>query len=165
MLDSRSVTVRDQGAVQGYDAAQHIKGRRRHGLVDTRGLLLVVLVTAASVQGRAGGRHVIANFRARYPRLRYLWADRGHAGQFATGARSVYRWTVDIVGAALHRPYFQVQRRRWVVERTFGWFNRYRRLSKDYERLTTSSEALIQLSMIQLIVRRLATRQARNWPY
>ena len=162
ILDSQSVKVTDQGGVQGYDAAKHVKGRKRHVLVDTLGLLLVVLVTAASVQDRDGGQCVVATARARYPRLRHVWADRGYAGQFATWVRAVCRWSVEIVGAAIHRPYFQVQQRRWVVERTFGWLNRYRRLSKDYERLTTSSEALIELSMTHLMVRRLATRQARN---
>jgi putative transposase len=162
ILDSQSVKVTDQGGVTGYDAGKQVKGRKRHLLVDTQGLLLLILVTAASVADRTAGRQVLERAQGAYPRLRHLWADRGYAGQFADWVRSVCKWTVEIVGASVKVPYFEVQKRRWVVERTFGWLNRYRRLSKDYEYRTASSEALIRLAMTHVMVRRLARRQARN---
>jgi len=162
ILDSQSVKVADQGGPSGYDAGKQVKGRKRHLLVDTQGWLLLILVTAASVSDPAGGRQLLERAKARYRRLRHLWADRAYAGRFAEWVRRTCAWTIELVGAQIKLPYFAVQKRRWVVERTFGWLNRYRRLSKDYEYHTASSEALIRLAMIHVMVRRLAQRQARN---
>ena len=161
VLDSQSVKVTDPGGAVGYDAGKKIKGRKRHLLVDTLGLLLVVWVSAANVSDRAGGQHVLERVGAPLRRLRRVWADRAYRGGLVTWAWEQGRLVLETVGSAVKLTRFSVQRRRWVVERTFGWLNRYRRLSKDYEGLTVSSEAWIQIAMINLMVQRLAVHRRR----
>jgi putative transposase len=133
-----------------------VKGRKRHLLVDTLGLLLVVIVHSAHWQDRDAARLVLALAYQRFPRLRHVWADGGYAGQLVTWTAGVLGWVVEIVKRSSPAVGFVVLPRRWVVERTFAWLGRYRRLSKDYEALTLSSEAMIQIAMIQLMLRRLA---------
>ena len=144
--------------VRGFDAGNKVKGRKRHILVDTMGLLLMVVVHAASIQDRDGVKLVLAKVTARFPRLQLIWADGGYAGQLVDWVKTVCQWVLEIVKRSDDIKGFQVLPRRWVVERTFGWLGRYRRLSKDYEGLPETSEALIYAAMIHLMVRRLARR-------
>jgi putative transposase len=133
-----------------------VKGRKRHIVVDTMGLLLAVVVHAASVQDRDGAYAVLAKLAGRFPRLRLIWADGGYGGQVAELVKLTWGWTVAIVTRATDAVGFTVLPRRWVVERTFGWFGRYRGLSKDYEQLPESSEAMVMIAMIQVMLKRLA---------
>lgn len=158
ILDSQSVKTTEVPGVRGYDAGKKVKGRKRHILVDAMGLLLMVVVHAASIQDRDGAKLVLAKVTQRFPRLQLIWADGGYAGKLVDWVKTVCHWVLEIVKRSDDVKGFQVLPRRWVVERTFGWLGRYRRLSKDYEGLPETSEALIYAAMIHLMVRRLARR-------
>jgi putative transposase len=145
-----------KGGPRGYDAGKHVTGRKRHIIVDTEGLLLRVVVHAANVQDRDGGKMVVADVATSgaFPRLEHLWAD-GADGGTVEFARDYAGLRLEVVKRAPDTKGFVVQPRRWVVERTFGWFGRNRALSKDYEALPESSEAWIYLAMIHLMLKRL----------
>ncbi len=132
-----------------------MKGRKRHGLVDTLGLLAAVVVHAADVQDRDGAKLVLAKARERCPRLQRLWADGNYAGQLVDWVQEQYGWVLEIVKRPAEAKGFQLLPKRWIVERTLAWLGRYRRLSKDYEATTASSEAWITIAMIHIMVRRL----------
>lgn len=117
--------------------------------------MLAVVVHAASIQDRDGAKLVLAKLKGRFSRLKLIWADGGYAGQLIDWTRKFGRWVLEIVKRSDDMTGFVVLPKRWIVERTFGWFKRYRRLSKDYEVLPESSEAVIYLSMTHLMVRRL----------
>jgi putative transposase len=119
------------------------------------GLVLAVVVHAASIQDRDGAKLVLAKLKGRFSRLKLIWADGGYAGQLIDWTRKLGRWVLEIVKRSDDMTGFVVLPKRWIVERTFGWFKRYRRLSKDYEVLPESSEAVIYLAMTHLMVRRL----------
>lgn len=125
-------------------------------MVDTLGLIVAVVVHAANVQDRDGAKLVLRTLRGRCPRLRLIWADAGYAGQLLAWVTRAMRVTMEIVSKHPGQRTFVVLPKRWIVERTFAWLGRYRRLSKDYEQTTRSSEAWIYLAMIHLMVRRLA---------
>ena len=133
-----------------------MKGRKRFLVVDTEGWLLGLWVDSAATQDRDGGVIVLQQVQRDHPRLRHLWVDRAFAGTFAEWVRQALGWSIAVVGKLAGQVGFQVLPRRWVVERTLGWWNRQRRLSKDYEALEESSEAWIYLTMIGLMARRLA---------
>jgi putative transposase len=141
--------------VRGYDAAKKVKGRKRHILVDTIGLLLIVVVHTANIQDRDGAKLVLDQVKDVFPRLELIWADAGYSGKLVDWVNSVCGWMLEIVKRNDDVKGFQVLPRRWVVERTFGWLGRYRRLSKDYEGLTESSQAFIYAAMIHIMVKRL----------
>jgi len=124
--------------------------------VDTIGLLLIVVVHTANIQDRDGAKLVLEQIKGNFSRLELIWADAGYSGQLVDWVNSVCGWILEIVKRSSDIKGFQVLPHRWVVERTFGWLGRYRRLSKDYEGLTESSQALIYAAMIHLMVRRLA---------
>ena len=132
-----------------------MNGRKRHIAVDTLGLLLAVAVHAASVQDRDGARLVLARLVGRFPRLELIWADGGYAGQLVESVAAMLGWTLAIVKRADDLRGFRVLPKRWIVERTFGWLGRYRRLSKDSEERTGSGEAMLYLAMTHLMIRRL----------
>jgi putative transposase len=132
-----------------------VTGRKRHIVVDTLGLLLVVVVHAANIQDRDGAKLVLAKLVGRFPRLKLIWADGGYAGQLVEWVRTLGGWLLEIVKRPPDSHQFQVLPRRWVVERTFAWLGRCRRLSKDYEELPQTSEAWVQIAMIHLMLRRL----------
>ncbi len=135
-----------------------MSGRKRHLLVDTQGLLLEVVVHPASVQERAGGEALLARAKARPScgRLAKVWADGGYDGEpFRGWVREHCGWELEVVVKPANQKGFAVLPRRWVVERSFGWLGRSRRLSKDYEETPASEEAFVRLAMIQLMLRRL----------
>lgn len=141
----------------GYDAAKHLKGRKLHLLVDTLGLVLVAVVTAASVSERDGARLVFATIRDRFPRLLWIWVDAGYAGADFTGwVMQTYHWILRVVRRPQQTKGFVKLPVRWRVERTFGWLNWCRRFSKDYEGLPETHEAMVYAAMVRLMVRRLA---------
>lgn len=132
-----------------------MKGRKRHIVVDTMGLLLAVVVHAADIQDRDGAKLVLSKLLGQFPRLRLIWADGAYAGQLVDWAAALGGWLIQVVKHAKNLHSFEVLPRRWVVERTFGWLGRNRRLSKDYEELTESSEAWVHIAMIHLMLKRL----------
>lgn len=159
IVDAQSVKTTLVKGQRGFDAGKKVNGRKRHIVVDTLGLLLLVLVTTGDVQDKTGGKQLLTNLRQRLslPRLQLLWADGGYGGQpFAEWVKRTCGWIWQVVKRNSALKGFQILPRRWVVERTFGWLNNYRRLSKDYEELTDSSETLIYLAMSRIMLRRLA---------
>lgn len=132
-----------------------MKGRKRHILVDTEGLLLAVVVHPADIQDRDGAYTVLAQAAAQTQRVTHLWADTAYRGAFARWVRDHWGWTIAVVQRDPAVVGFTVQPRRWVVERTFAWLGRWRRLSKDYEEYPASSETWIELAMCALLLRRL----------
>ena len=118
-------------------------------------MVLAVVVHAASIQDRDGAKLVLALLKGRFWRLKLIWADGGYAGQLIDWTRKLSRWVLEIVKRSDDMTGFVVLPKRWIVERTFSWFGRYRRLSKDYETLTESSESVIYLAMTHLMLRRL----------
>jgi putative transposase len=131
-----------------------IAGRKRHILVDTIGLLLTAVVHAADVQDRDGARLVLNRAKAEFPSLQLIWADGGYAGALIDWVKTTCGWVLQTVLRPVGVKGFIVLPRRWVVERTFAWLSRYRRLSKDYEYLTTVSETMILVAMIHIMARR-----------
>jgi transposase len=158
ILDSQSVKSDGHGGDVGYDAAKRIKGRKRHLLVDTLGLVLGVAVTPASTPERDGAQAVLEQVLGWYIWLRRLWVDGGYTGatfaQWVKGLRP--KLAVEVVKRSDDTAGFTVLPRRWVVERTFGWLMRQRRLVRDYETTATSAEAWIYIAMIRIQLRRLA---------
>lgn len=164
IVDAQSVKGADTvGAdTRGYDAGKKVNGRKRHIVVDTTGLLLLVMVTAASVQDRDGGARALERLRFVMPSVATVWADGGYAGRLVAYATKVLRLVVTIVRKQDGQVGFAVLPRRWVVERTLSWISRCRRLDHDYERLPAHSEAMIKWAMIGLMTRRLAPTPGRR---
>jgi putative transposase len=156
IIDSQSVKTTEAGGPHGYDAGKKINGRKRHIVVDTMGLLLAVVVHVAAIQDRDGAKLVMMNLAGRFARLKLIWADGGYAGRLVAWAQVFGNWVLEIVKRPDTQKGFAVLPRRWVVERTFAWLGRSRRLSKDYEELEKTSEAVVHISMIQLMIRRMA---------
>ncbi len=162
IIDSQSVKAAEEvsRASRGYDAGKKINGRKRHIAVDTLGLLLTVLITAAGVQDRDGARPLLWNLRKTFPSVRLTWADSGYAGKLVTWAKTKLRpgLTLQVVKRTEQHK-FVVLPRRWVVERTFAWITRHRRTVRDYERLPAHHETMICWAMIAVMTRRLARHQ------
>jgi putative transposase len=156
IVDSQSVKTTEAGGSSGYDAGKKVKGRKRHIAVDTMGLLLLVFVHSAHIQDRDGACDVFQKLSELLTRLKLIWADGGYAGQLVELARTWWRYTLAIVKRTDDTQGFVVLPRRWVVERTLAWLGRNRRLSKDYEKLPSSSETVVYLASIRLLLRRLA---------
>ena len=158
MLDSQSVKTTEEAETKGYDAGKKVKGRKRHLLVDKLGLVLLVWMSTADVQDRDAAQAVLPLAAYDYPtlQLQKTWADGAYQGQQVEKVASESGITLEVVKRSDKDKGFVVQPKRWIVERTFGWLNRERRLSKDYERKEESSEAFIHLGMTRLMLRRLA---------
>jgi putative transposase len=158
ILDSQSVKSAGHGGQVGYDAGKRIKGRKRHLLVDTLGLVLAVAVTPASTTERDGAQRVLSRVLGWFTWLRILWVDGGYTGEtFAQWVRGLRpKLAVEVVKRSDNTTGFAVLPHRWVVERTFGWLMRQRRLVRDYETTESSAEAWIYIAMIRIQLRRLA---------
>ena len=184
IIDSQSVRTTGVGGVRGYDGAKRVNGRKRHILVDSGGLVLRAKVHTADIQDRAGVPLLLEGADGQFPRVEHLWVDQGYTGSGKTWIEQNLGWRVEVVQhpphprgewvphgdlAKIETVWFSWQRlppgakvfrgvlpRRWVVERTFAWLCQNRRFSRDYERLCTTSEALIFAAMGRLMLRRLA---------
>ncbi|MFB9991945.1 IS5 family transposase [Deinococcus oregonensis] len=170
IIDSQSAKTTEAGGIRGFDGAKKVNGRKRHILVDTLGLILKVVVHPADVQDREGGKLVLEGIKQTYPKLEKVWADQGYTGGFLHWAkessgvlvevvspwwRQAKRSLPDLVEDVDPRKTFHVLPRRWVVERTFAWLGKCRRLSKDDEALPETTQHLVYLAMIRLMLRRL----------
>jgi putative transposase len=160
MMDSQSVkTVEESARIRGFDAHKCVKGRKRHLLVDTLGLPIMVSVTPADMHDTQGARRLLAGLKYFVPRLKKIWADAAYRGQeLADWCAAQGDWDLEVVERTPGVRGFAVLPKRWIVERTFGWLSRNRRMSKDYERKVQTSEALIKVTMIRLLIRRLGCK-------
>jgi len=157
VIDSQSVKTTEAGGPRGYAAEKMIKGRKRHILTDTIGLPVGMIVHPANIQDRDGAPSLLVSIRARYPWLRHVFADAGYAGDKLKGAlKGQGDWTVEIIRRSDAAKGFVLLPRRWVVERTFAWLNRNRRLAKDVEASIESAEAWLYIASVKLMSRRLA---------
>ena len=157
IIDSQSVKTTESGGVSGYGAGKRIKGRKRHIVTDTIGLLVGLEVHSAGIQDRDGAPDVLAAVAARYPMLRHIFADGGYAGpKLREALQAIGRWTVQIVKRSDAAEGFEILPRRWVVERTLAWLGRCRRLSKDWEKSIASAEAWLLIAHIRRVTRLLA---------
>lgn len=155
IIDSQSVKIVANIGVSGFDGAKKVNGRKRHIVTDTLGLLLTVVVHEASLSDRESAETVLVKVRARFRRVKKIFADQGYTGKLIERVRVTLRMTIDIIKRAEVRR-FHILPRRWVVERTFGWFGFYRRLAKDYERYPKHSEAFVYIAMSNIMLNRLA---------
>ena len=157
VIDSQSVKTSENTSLSGFDAGKRIKGRKRHVITDTCGNLLACTVHSAGIQDRDGAPGVFARLRREAPDLRHMFADGGYAGPKLRDALvSLGRWTLQIVKRSDTAKGFEVLPRRWVVERTFAWLGRCRRLARDWERTVESAEAWLLVAHIRRLTRLLA---------
>ena len=160
VIDSQSVKTTEAGGPRGFDAGKKIKGRKRHIITDTLGHLIGIDVHPADIQDRDGALRVVKEICSLYPWLRHLFADGGYAGpKLAKTIAKLGTWTLEIVKRSDFTKGFVLLPRRWIVERTFAWLNRCRRLAKDFEATIQSATAWIILAHIRLLTRRIA----RQW--
>lgn len=156
VIDSQSVKTTESGGPRGFDAGKKIKGRKRHILTDTAGLLVAAQVHAANIQDRDGAPSVLASIRHAFPWLRHVFADGAYAGpKLAAALERIGRWTLEIVQRPAGARGFDIIPRRWVVERTLAWLNRNRRLAKDFEASVATAQAWLFIASVQLLTKRL----------
>ena len=159
IVDSQSVKTPDQAGERGYDAGKKIKGRKRHLAVDSLGLILAMRITSAAMQDRDAAKSLIPLMMSMYQRVQVIWADGGYLGalvQWVKQLRPFGKLWLEIVRRCDHLQGFKVLPKRWIIERTFAWLFKSRRLCRDYEVRLDHSEAMIRICMIRLMVKRLA---------
>ena len=161
ILDSQSAKTTETRGERGYDAGKKVKGRKRHILVDTLGLLIAVVITVASVQDRDGAKLVFAAARGEI-RLEKVWADGGYAGKLVESTRRDFGWDLEIVKRSDNMTGFVVLPHRWIVERTFGWLGRFRLMGREHEATLTSSRSDIHLCLTHIMLRRLTRPPHRS---
>jgi putative transposase len=163
ILDSQTVKAAGMSAAsaRGYDAGKKVTGIKRHALVDTNGWLLALLILPADVQDPAGARQLLARLLGELPRLKKIWADGIYSGTLVLWVQALFGWVLEIVKRTDKTQGFVPLPRRWVIERFFGWLNWSRRLSKHYERRADSGEAMVYLSMTQVMTKRLARQSPK----
>ena len=155
-IDSQSVkTTRIGGAQRGFDGGKRIKGRKRHIITDTMGLLLVVVVHAANIHDSKAADKVISKLRGRFGRLVKVIADGGYRGELIENTKRKLGIILEVILRKEESSAFSIIPKRWVVERTFAWLENSRRLSKDFEFHTSTSQAMVQLAMIQIMLNRI----------
>jgi len=157
IIDSQSAKTTESGGPCGFDMAKKVKGRKRHIVTDTEGSLLAVCIQTANIQDNHGAVPLLRSIGPTFPRLRHIFADRVYRGPKLLAALSdLGKWTIEIVTRSQSIGAFKPEPRRWVVERTFAWLGRNRRLAKDFEATVSSSEAWVVIASVQLLTRRLA---------
>ena len=156
IIDSQSVETGPGGGAIGFDAGKKVKGRKRHLVVDTQGTILAALVTPANVQDPVAAPEVLAQAKAKSARLKLIWGDGRYQGPIVQTAAQELDLIVTVVSPPKGQKGFQVLPRRWIVERTFAWLDRYRRLARDWEAASWSACAFIYLATSNLVARRLA---------
>ena len=161
IIDSQTVKTTESGGPRGFDPAKRMKGRKRHLVTDTEGSLLVVQVHPADIQDNHGAVPLLKAARRAFRRLRHVFADRVYRGpKLLNAIADVGKWTIEVVTRTESVGAFKPERRRWVIERTFAWFGRCRRLAKDFEKTIASAEAWIMMASIRLLSRRLGRASA-----
>jgi transposase len=156
-IDSQSVKTTESAGIRGFDAGKKIKGRKRHIVVDTLGLMVGLMVHSAGIQDRDGAPDLLRSIRHRWPWLLHIFADGGYSGaKLKKRLQKIGKWTLEIIKRSDKAKGFELLPRRWVVERTFAWLGRCRRLAKDFEKSTASAEAWIMIAHIRMLTRRLA---------
>ena len=155
LIDSQSVKTASMTGDKGYDGGKKIIGRKRHIVTDTIGLILSVVVHSANTQDREGTKGVLQELRFKFPRLRKILAYGGYTGELAHWVMQLTGWALEIVSKVAGTAGFDVIPKRWLVERTFGWFNFYIRLAKDYEINTECSKAFIHMAMCRIMLNRI----------
>src|ERR1039457_4368759 len=157
VIDSQSVKTTESGGPRGFDAGKKIKGRKRHIVTDTDGHLVGLRVHAADMEDRDGAVSVLSSIRSLYPWLRHIFADGGYAGDKLRNAMAKFgQWTIEIIKRSDNATGFEVLPRRWVVERTFAWLGRCRRLAKDFGTTIASAIAWVLVAHIRTLTRRIA---------
>ena len=154
LIDSQSVKTSSMTHDKGYDGGKKVQGRKRHIVTDTMGFILSVVVHSADIQDREGAKSVLQELRFKFSRLKKILADGGYTGELGLWVLQMTDWVLEIVAKVAGTGRFNVIPKRWIVERTFGWFNFNRRLAKDYEINTDCSTAFIQLTMCRIMLNR-----------
>lgn len=156
IIDSQSAKSIDQPGSRGFDANKKVKGRKRHVIVDSEGFLLMAYVHEADIPDCRGAEELMFRLmEAGFMDLELMWSDQGYRGSLIEWTRHYTWWKLEVIRKSTYEGGFHIQPRRWVIERTFGWFSKYRRMARDYEQLPCSSEAMLYLAMIHILLKRM----------